>query len=221
MLKRVAFFAQKQVRLVTTASIMVLALSSGNLSAQQEFGYPDGVPPLPSTIAVPEGFKMFFSGHALGTQNYMCLPTASGLAWKFIAPQATLFDSVNGELGQQLTTHFLSANVEEGGLLRPTWQHSLDSSRVWGRLAAPPLIDANFVEAGAIPWLLLEKAGVDAGPTGGSFLTRTRYIQRLNTSGGAAPSTGCSQPAEIGTVAFVPYTADYFFYKAVGRPSEP
>jgi hypothetical protein len=28
------------------------------------------------------------------------------------------------------------------------------------------------------------------------------------------PSTGCSQSINVDTVAYVPYTADYFFYKA-------
>jgi len=44
-------------------------------------------------------------------------------------------------------------------------------------------------------------------------LTKTTFIQRLNTTGGLAPSTGCTSPADIGHLAFVPYTADYFFYK--------
>jgi hypothetical protein len=35
----------------------------------------------------------------------------------------------------------------------------------------------------------------------------------LTTEGGAAPPTGCAIPTDIGRKAFVPYTADYFFYK--------
>jgi hypothetical protein len=35
----------------------------------------------------------------------------------------------------------------------------------------------------------------------------------VNTVGGAAPSTGCDLPTNIGKTAFVPYTADYVFYK--------
>jgi hypothetical protein len=56
---------------------------------------------------------------------------------------------------------------------------------------------------------------VDAqnGPTGGDKLTETTYIQRLNTIGGIAPSTGCTQATDVGKRAFVPYTADYFFFK--------
>jgi hypothetical protein len=58
--------------------------------------------------------------------------------------------------------------------------------------------------------------GDQEGPTGGSSLTTTTIIQRLNTSGGAAPSTGCSRKKDVGKKAFVPYTADYFFYSAAG-----
>jgi hypothetical protein len=39
------------------------------------------------------------------------------------------------------------------------------------------------------------------------------FVQRLNTVGGAMPATGCDQPTDIGKKAFVPYTADYFFFK--------
>ena len=46
------------------------------------------------------------------------------------------------------------------------------------------------------------------------MLTGTTYIQRLNTSGGVAPSTGCSSSADIGNKAYVAYTTDYYFYKA-------
>ena len=54
--------------------------------------------------------------------------------------------------------------------------------------------------------------GAQDGPTGGDTLTATKFIQRLNTSGGIAPSTGCTSSANVGNQAFVPYTADYFFY---------
>jgi hypothetical protein len=35
----------------------------------------------------------------------------------------------------------------------------------------------------------------------------------VNTVGGLAPSIGCNSPADIGKTAFVPYEADYVFYK--------
>ena len=73
--------------------------------------------------------------------------------------------------------------------------------------------DPVFVAPGAIPWLLLQVVGAQDGPTGGHKLTATTFIQRLNTSGGVAPSTGCTLSTDVGKKALVPYTADYFFYK--------
>jgi hypothetical protein len=36
-------------------------------------------------------------------------------------------------------------------------------------------------------------------------------IQRVNTTGGLAPTSGCGATT-VGAVADVPYTADYYFY---------
>ena len=131
--------------------------------------------------------------------------------WGFIGPQATLFATLpNGQV-QQVTTHFLSANPVNG-LLQPTWQHSDDTSSVWGRLK--PSTNAVTVDPGAIPWLLLEVTAAQTGPSSGDFMTEAVFIHRVNTTGGVMPSTGCSEAADIGTVRFVPYTADYFFYRA-------
>jgi hypothetical protein len=69
------------------------------------------------------------------------------------------------------------------------------------------------VEAGAIPWLRLDAVRKELGPTGGSILAETTFIHRLNTSGGLKPTTGCSQVSQIGTLKFVPYVADYYFYR--------
>jgi hypothetical protein len=125
-------------------------------------------------------------------------------------PQATLF----GDQDEQLTTHFFSPNPYEDSIVRATWQDSRDASTVWGSVIAASS-DPNFVKAGAIPWLRIdvENTGAQAGPTGGDTLSGTTFIQRLNTDGGAAPPTGCVRPTDIGKKAFVPYTADYFFYK--------
>jgi Protein of unknown function (DUF3455) len=165
-------------------------------------------PPVPSNIEVPAGNKAFLEGHAVGTQDYICLPSASGFAWTFFGPQATLFKDDD----KQVTTHFLSRNPFEGDMPRATWQHSRDTSAVWGAAIASSS-DPNFVAPNAIPWLLLHVVGAQDGPTGGDKLTTTTFIQRLNTFGGVAPSTGCTLPADVGKMALVPYTADYFFYK--------
>ena len=173
-------------------------------------------PRVPPAIQVPAGNTPFLEGQAVGTQNYVCLPSASGFSWTLFGPQATLFFTFkisNSEIQQQITTHFLSANPDENGMPRPTWQSSFDTSAVWGRSIASSM-DSNFVAPGAIPWLLLQVVGTERGPTGGDFLTQTTYIHRLNTSRGMAPSTGCSQSTNVGATALVPYAADYFFYRA-------
>ena len=83
------------------------------------------------------------------------------------------------------------------------------TSTVWAKVIPPPA----FVAPDAIPWLLLQVVGAQDGPSGGHTLTATTFIQRLNTSGGVAPSEGCDSSTDVGEEAFVPYTADYFFYK--------
>jgi hypothetical protein len=177
------------------------------------------VPPVPSQIQVPAGNKVYLKGSAVGTQNYVCLPSASaasGYAWTFLGPQATLFfvfQWMNGEVRQQITTHFLSPNPAEGGTARATWQSSLDTSAIWGKAVAS-VTEPNIIGPGAIAWLLVQIVGAQNGPMGGSSLTGTTYIHRLNTAGGVAPATGCSQAGNVGAVALVPYTTDYYFYKA-------
>jgi len=166
-------------------------------------------PPVPRNIRVPAGNKAFLEGHAVGTQDYICLPSPSGFAWTFFGPQATLFNDDD----EQVITHFLSPNPDEGGTPRATWQHSQDTSTVWA-MAIASSSSPGFVAPGAIPWLLLQVVGAQDGPTGGHTLTATTFIQRLNTSGGVAPSTGCTLSTDVGKKALVPYTADYFFYNA-------
>lgn len=167
-------------------------------------------PPVPAAVQVPAGHKLFLVGHAIGTQSYFCRPSDTGVKFVLFTPQATLFNE-----RKQVTTHYFSPNPSEGGTIRATWQHSRDTSAVWGEVKpGHASSDPAFVAPGAIPWLLVTVVGSQAGPTGGDKLTATTFIQRLNTSGGIAPSTGCGASTDIGNQAFVPYTTDYFFYKA-------
>lgn len=167
-------------------------------------------PPVPDNLQVPAPNRAVLLGRGVGTQNYECQPVDSlgRVGWVLFTPQATLFSDSQ----EQLTTHFFSPNPAEGNIVRVAWQDSRDSSTVWARLVASSL-DPNFVKEGAIPWLLLQVVGAQAGPTGGVTLPGTRFIQRLNTEGGAAPSTGCDVPKDIGAKAFIPYKADYFFFR--------
>ena len=122
---------------------------------------------------------------------------------------------------QQIITHFLSPNPDEPGSARAAWQDSRDTSSVWA-MATPDTTsnDPRFVAPGAIPWLRLQVVGDQDGPTGGDALTVTKYIQRVNTRGGIVPATGCAVATDVGKKAFVPYTADYFFYRHVGRDDD-
>ena len=47
------------------------------------------VPDVPANLVVPDDNEVFLVGHAVGTQNYVCLPTAVGYAWTFFGPQAS------------------------------------------------------------------------------------------------------------------------------------
>jgi hypothetical protein len=172
-------------------------------------------PPVPDNLQVPAGNKVSFLGHAFGTQNYICLPSGSAFIWTLFTPQATLFDDHD----RQVTTHFFSPNPDENGIVRAAWQHSRDTSAVWGRAIASSS-DGNFVAPGAIPWLLIQVVGAEDGPTGGDRLTAATFIHRLNTVGGIAPSSGCALSTDVGKTAFMPYTADYFFYKDAGKKAD-
>jgi hypothetical protein len=169
-------------------------------------------------------------GHALGTQGYVCLPTAAGAStasWtvKGARPEATLFQTIFGQ-PFQIITHFLSPDTNPNDAApnplpfgSATWQSSLDSSKVWAAVldpkknAIPAGSDASCPNTGSIACLLLTSIGSEQGPSGGKVLSKTTFIQRLNTAGGSAPADGCSTSADVGNQVLVPYTADYLFYK--------
>ncbi|HEY0875696.1 MAG TPA: DUF3455 domain-containing protein [Vicinamibacterales bacterium] len=165
-------------------------------------------PRVPDNLEVPAGHKAFLITHASGTQNYVCMPSGGGVTWAFHGPQATLFN----EKDEQLLTHYLSPNPDQGGALQATWRHSRDTSTVWA-VAIASYAEPDYVNPGAIPWLLLRVTGVEYGPAWGDKMARTTFIQRVNTDGGRAPASGCSTTADIGARAMVPYTTQYVFYR--------
>jgi hypothetical protein len=181
-------------------------------------------PATPVALTPPAGNSTFLAGHAVGTQGYVCLPTASGVSWTVNAarPQATLFSNIFGD-AVQIITHFLSPDTNPNEFApsplpfgNPTWQSSFDSSKVWGQAlqTIPAGSDASCPNAGAIGCLLLQAIGSEQGPAGGKVMTKTTYIQRLNTNGGSAPASGCSVPTDVGKQTLVPYSADYYFFRA-------
>jgi hypothetical protein len=141
--------------------------------------------PLCDSVQVPTGHKVAAHIYAKGVQIYKW----NGASWVFVAPSADLFADANfhGKVG----THY-------GG---PTWESNSGSTVIGSRVAgcAP--------DSTAIPWLLL-KAISTKGP---GIFRKVTYIQRVNTVGGLAPTM---PGAAIDEVAEVPYTTQYYFYRA-------
>jgi hypothetical protein len=166
---------------------VVLALSVPVLLPGLAYADSPTPPNVPTTIKVPAGNVPFLLGQATGTQNYACQlgTTGGGYAWTFVAPSATLLD----DKGKEIMTHFAG----------PTWQTTSGSTVKAARDASAPS------PTGSIDWLRLRATSTTPGQ-----LIGTTYIQRVNTTGGLPPSASCTHANEIK----VPYTADYYFYKA-------
>ena len=139
-------------------------------------------------LEVPEGNKVSFHAYAVGVQIY----TWSGAAWVFQAPEALLCS----------TDHRCGiVGIHYAG---PTWESNS------GSFVVGAVLERATVDPTAIPWLKL--AAVDSDGPG--IFAGTTFIQRVNTVGGLAPS----QPGQtVGQQARVPYTAEYYFYRASHR----
>jgi Protein of unknown function (DUF3455) len=151
----------------------------------------------PRTYA-PES-RLFEVVHAEGVQKYTC--QANG-TWLFTDPEATLYKTTGAE--KPVGTHFL--NFATG---RPVWQ-SKDGSSVEAARR-----ETESAGAGNIPSLLLQAVATSVGPDG-EILAGTTWVQRLNTSGGVAPAGTCTPGNQIA----VPYSSDYFFWRAAGDDSD-
>lgn len=153
-------------------------------------------PETPEAIAVPDGHRAAFVGHATGVQIYECaLDAGATLAWRLRAPRAELF----GERGR-IAIHF--GGVDVGSPAGPYWQSVDDGSSVRG---------GNAVSApnpGHIPLLRLDAVAV----AGDGIFSRVTYIHRLATVGGVGPTGACTDPAAR---MEVPYESDYYFYEAL------
>lgn len=136
------------------------------------------------SLAAPEGSRLAAKLYAEGDQIYRW----DGTRWMFVAPSARLYPEP--EARAEVGTHYAG----------PTWE-SVSGSKVVGSVIRRCTPDAR-----AIPWLLL--SGVSsAGP---GIFEGVTWVQRLNTTGGNAPS----QPGSfIGELSNVPYTAVYQFYR--------
>ena len=188
-------------------SVLGVAVTLGGVMQAQE---KISRPVVPTNLEVSSDYKLFLKVHAVGTQNYICAPSATnitGLDWLFIGPQATLFND-----SLQYGTHFQSRNPQKNNAIQATWQHSGDTSAVWATRRDGSM-DPLYVAPGAIEWLLLDVTGQELGPTAGNKLTPSLLIQRVNTVGGVKPASSECTPATLNTRRLVSYEADYYFYK--------
>ena len=136
-------------------------------------------------LRVPAGSKLAYHAYASGVQIYHW----NGSGWVFVAPIADLYADARGH--GRVGTHFAG----------PTWTTNSGSTVVGA------VVDRCTPNAEAIPWLLLS-ATPDAGP---GVFHRTAFIQRVNTTGGLAPTEPGRGSSEE---RHVPYTAEYYFYRA-------
>jgi hypothetical protein len=152
---------------------------------------------VPAALNPPADATLKAGFYAAGTQNYVCATPAAGgaPAWPVKAPHALLLRGLDTEA------------IHVAG---PSWQ-AVDGSVVVGaKVASAPAPDASDV-----PWLLLQAAS----HTGAGQFAPVSWIQRLGTSQGVAPATGCDD-AHLGAETLVPYRALYFFY-VTAAPGEP
>jgi hypothetical protein len=170
---------------MTLAALAVLALASIPVARAADNRAPDLPSPLCDRLHVPTGDKVAFHVYALGVQIYRW----NGTSWEFVAPAARLFADADyhGEVG----IHYAG----------PTWESHSGGKVIGSRL------EGCTPDLTAIPWLLLQTVSTE-GP---GIFDRVTYIQRVNTTGGLAPTAPGSS---IGAEVEVPYTAEYYFYRA-------
>jgi hypothetical protein len=141
---------------------------------------------VPAKLMPPAGVVKIGSYLGKGVQIYSCTVHDTAPAWTLKAPEAELTDA-NGAV---FAKHYAG----------PTWE-AADGSKAVGKL----IETAPSPVAGAVPWLLLSATSSGAGALSG-----TRFVQRIHTAGGAAPSGACPEP---GAEQRIPYSADYVFYR--------
>ena len=177
----------KRIALTTTAVAAAAAATLlGTTAVQAYSAQPARLPAVhaPAALAVPDGNRLTGVFAAKGVQTYTC---ADG-AWKLLEPAATLSDKRD-------RAHRPVALHSRG----PVWVSTVDGSAVNGAAIA------NSPKTGTIPELLLQATATrGTGVFGG-----VSYIQRLNTTGGVAPTTACTGTDQVS----VAYTATYAFYK--------
>jgi hypothetical protein len=147
-----------------------------------------------ASLRAPASEAPAFVLNGNGVYIYQCrqaIADPNADVWAFVVPDATLYD------GSRSVARHATIGLYESLSDRTSVSGVVRSSQ--------PAGGAN------LPWVLIR-----AQPIGESGLfANVSSIQRVNTTGGAAPSSGCG-PDNVGEEARVAYQADYYFYKRAG-----
>jgi hypothetical protein len=181
--KRVLFSTLAGAGLLT-GSLLLSGGAPASASGQSPAG--THTTPVPPELAPPAGQALVGVFAARGVQVYQC----TGGVWVFVEPAANLVGWAGHRGTVRTAVHFRG----------PSWESTDDGSLVTGAaIASVPV-------TGSIPQLLLRAAS----NRGDGVFGAVTYVQRLATSGGAAPAGGCAEGQSTG----VPYRAEYRFYAA-------
>jgi hypothetical protein len=146
---------------------------------------------IPANIRPPAGSKLVGAEIVVsGTQTYTCKVTAPATEGTYVGTSSTPEAKLAGTLG--FVHHFAG----------PTWQAQPPVDNSSSKITAGRVDGVD--KPGTIPWLLLK---VNSS-SGTGALAKTQYIQRLATSGGAAPTDACTDGQKVS----VPYGAIYVFW---------
>jgi hypothetical protein len=143
-----------------------------------------GAHSVPPAVQVPAGQMLIGDFLGTGVQVYRC--TAG--TWVFVEPAANLAGWTTRPPDFATAVHFRG----------PSWESADDGSLVEAKVIASSPVP------GSIPQLLLQSTS----NRGDGVFGRVSYLQRLATSGGAAPTGACTDDR----IAGVRYRAEYRFF---------
>jgi hypothetical protein len=206
------------------------------VAAYQTATTPLEAPPLgTSTVSLPTDS----TPSAPAAQVYVCRNSGGVFAWSFLRPEAGLRPITTGpvpDLDELVLDHFrYPGGIDYGPPtgtppVGPAWRVSAPALNQGVPTSGQTLFigaaEASVPNgAGNVPLLRLSNAArIDQGLPSDVFSRTTSdgsqrgYVLRLNTLGGLAPTSGCEDAADEGTLERVPYSADYYFIEVQTPP---
>jgi len=172
-------------------SLFLAAAALAAMPAAAAIAEPDGIS---ASLRAPASEAPAFVLNGNGVYIYQCRQAVSDpnmYVWAFVVPDATLYEGTRSVARHATIGLYesLSDRTSVSGVVR----------------SSQPAGGTN------LPWVLIR-----AQPIGESGLfANVSSIQRVHTTGGAAPSGGCGAD-NVGEEARVAYQAEYYFYKRAG-----